>query len=262
MLRNLLRSSVVNLFGLVAKIGLHRRSPFDRLFLASYMLYKEYVEGGAVDRLKDYVVGGSLVIDVGANVGFFSRRFAKWVGDSGMVIAIEPEDHNFNILARVLKEEGLSHRVRTLKAVAAEKPGAAFLEINVLHPADHKLSLDEAGQSVKAVTLDDLMERETLRPSLIKIDVQGAEMLVLKGAAKILRNFGPVLFVELHEEGLKRFGTSTSAVLDHLTSQGYTAYWLARSGAPTRATDADIHGRIARNSYVDVLFSKTIGLYP
>jgi FkbM family methyltransferase len=259
MLLKFLRDSVVNLFGLVARVGLHRVSPFDRLFLASYAIYKEHIEGGPVDRLKDYVSNGSLVIDVGANVGFFCRRFAKWVGEDGTVIALEPEEHNFNTLVRALRKDGLSHRVRALQAVAAAESGTALLEINPLHPADHKLSVNDTGLTVSAVTLDELVrENNSLRPSLIKIDVQGAEMLVLAGAANILRNHGPALFVELHEDGLNRFGSSAAAILGHLSQQGYSAYWLVRSGAPKRATNAEIHAGIARNSYVDVLFLRTL----
>jgi FkbM family methyltransferase len=174
-----------------------------------------------------------------------------------MVIALEPEDHNFNTLVRVLRNEGLSHRVRAVRAVAAATSGPAFLEINPLHPADHKLSVDDAGVPVDAVTLDELVAgHSSFRTSLIKIDVQGAEMLVLKGAANVLRAHGPALFVELHEEGLNRFGTSTAEILGLLSDEGYTAHWLLRSGPPERATDAEIHARIAQSSYVDVLFLK------
>ena len=77
-------------------------------------------------------------------------------------------------------------RVEALKAVAAALPGMTHLEINPLHPADHKLSRDGTGLPVTAVTLDELVrEKGHLRPALVKIDVQGAEMLVLKGADNI-----------------------------------------------------------------------------
>ena len=258
MMLKLLRNLAVNSFGLVAGLGLHRLFPFDRAFLASYGLYKEYVEGGPIDRLKDYVPQGSLVIDVGANVGFFSRRFARWVGEGGAVIALEPEDYNYDNLVRALRRDGLLQRVQALKAVAAAKSGTTFLEINPIHPADHKLSLGGAGLLVNAVTLDELVGPDgSLRPSLIKIDVQGAEMLVLAGATNTLRNHGPALFVELHEEALNRFGSSVSKILNHLSSQGYSAYWLTRSGAPRKASDAEVRARTVGSSYVDVLFLRT-----
>src|ERR1700730_185191 len=255
MFQGFVRNSAVKLFGVIAKLSLHRLPPFDRVFLALYALYKRYSEAGPIDRLKEFVPSGSLVIDVGANVGFFSLRFARWVGDGGKVISIEPEDRNYDSLVLALKRAGVMNRVDTLKAAAAATSGMMLLEINPLHPADHKLSRDDTGLPVTAVTLDDLVQDKTrLRPALVKIDVQGAEMLVLKGAASILRIAGPALSVELHEEGLNKFGTSVSAILDHLSEYGYEAYWLMRAGAHSKASPADIHAKVARTGYVDVLF--------
>ena len=257
MLASLARDSVVRLFGLTARLGLHRLPLFNRVFLALYSVYKKYVEAGPIEALSEFVPQGSLVVDVGANVGFFSLRFARWVGDAGKVIAIEPEDHNFNALVAALKREGLSDRVQALKAVAAAKSGTTFLEINPLHPADHKLSRDNTGLPVTAVTLDELVQGHIgPGPALIKIDVQGAEMLVLEGAAETLRTAGPALFVELHEDGLNRFGTSVSAILDYLSAYGYQPYWLARSAPHEKASRSEIHDKVARIGYVDVLFLK------
>jgi FkbM family methyltransferase len=257
MFQNLIRNAAVRLFGLAARLGVHRLPMFERVFLALYAAYKHHFEAGPVKRLQEFVPTGSVVIDVGANVGFFALRFAQWVGAGGEVIAIEPEDRNYQALVAALKREGLFDRVRALKAVAAATAGPTFLEINQLHPADHKLSRDGTGIAVDAVRLDDLVEpKGTLRPSLVKIDVQGAEMLVLQGAADILRLSGPALFVELQEEGLQRFGTSVSAILEHLSQCGYEPYWLARTGPHRTTNPAEIHARAARNGYVDVLFLK------
>jgi FkbM family methyltransferase len=256
----LLRAAVQRINATSAKLGLRRSPVFNRVFLACYAIYKQYFEAGPIDRLREFVPDGSLVIDVGANVGFFSLRFAKWVGDEGKVISIEPEDHNYNSLISTLRRKGLLDRVDALKAVAAAEPGKMFLEINPLHPADHKLSWDGTGLSVTAVTLDDLVqEKGHLKPALVKIDVQGAEMLVLKGAEGILKIAGPVLFVELHEEGLSKFGTSISAILDHLSERGYQPYWLMRAGGHAKASLAEIHAKGARIGYVDVLFLKLLG---
>jgi FkbM family methyltransferase len=256
MFQSLIRNSAVRLFGLVARL-VHRFPLLNRVFLAFYAIYKEHFEAGPIDRLQEFVPSGSLVIDVGANVGFFSLRFAKWVGDCGKVIAIEPEDGNYKNLVAALERKGLSNRVQALKAVATAAPGKALLEINPLHPADHKLSRDGTGVPVTAVTLDDLVrDSGYLRPALVKIDVQGAEMLVLKGAGHILAGAGPALFVELHEVGLNRFGTSVSAILDHLGQCGYEPYWLTRTLAHDKTTPAEIHARVARIGYVDVLFLK------
>jgi FkbM family methyltransferase len=256
MFQSLIRNSAVRLFGLVAKL-VHRFPWLNRAFLALYAIYKEYFEAGPIDRLREFVPSGSLAIDVGANVGFFSLRFAEWVGDGGKVISIEPEDRNYNSLVSALKREGLLDRVQALKAVAAAEAGMTRLEINPLHPADHKLSRDGTGSPVMAVTLDELVQdRGYLRPALVKIDVQGAEMLVLEGASNILTVAGPALFIELHEEGLNMFGTSVSAILDRLAERGYEAYWLMRTGPHRKAPPAEIHAEVARIGYVDALFLK------
>ena len=240
---------------MVAGLGIHRLPGFDRLFLALYGAYKKYFEAGPIDRLREFVPPGSLVIDVGANVGFFALRFADWVGSSGEVIAIEPEQHNYDILTSALDRAGLTARTRVLKAAATAVAGTTRLEINPLHPADHKLSLDSTGLPIDGVTLDGLV-KDKRAPALVKIDVQGAEMLVLQGAPDILKFAGPALFIELHEEGLRRFGTSVAAILDHLNAYGYAAYWLERSGPPRPASPAEIHAAVAEIGYVDVLFLK------
>jgi FkbM family methyltransferase len=258
MLQNLIRKSAVGLFGLVARSGVHRVPVIERGFLALYAAYKRYVEAGPIERLQEFVPEGSLVIDVGANVGFFSTRFARWAGASGKVIAIEPEARNHASLVSALRREGLESRVRVLKAVAAATPGPTFLEINELHPADHKLSRDGSGIAVDAVTLDSLVEdKGALRPALVKVDVQGAEMLVLQGASEILRLSGAALFIELDEKALRKFGTSVAAVLDYLAQYGYQPFWLRPTGNHDRTDAAGIAARVGLNGYVDVLFLKT-----
>lgn len=253
---NLIRESAVRLFGSVARLGLHRLPVFDRIFLALYTLYKTHFEAGPIERLREFVPNGCVVIDVGANVGFFTLRFARWVG-GGEVIALEPEERNYQLLLAALERKHLIARVRALKAAAAATAGTMRLEINRLHPADHKLSFGGTGVAVTAVRLDDLVkDKGVLRPSLVKIDVQGAEMLVLQGAPDILRRSSAALFIELSEGGLSRFGSSVSAILDHLAQHDYAAYWLMRTGPHRKATREEIHARVARQGYVDVLFLK------
>jgi FkbM family methyltransferase len=257
MLERIVRYSAVQLFGLLATLRIDRLPLFRSLFLAFYTIYKQHFEAGPIERLREFIPEGSVVIDVGANVGFFTTYFAQWTRD-GEVIAIEPEERNYRTLIATLRRRGLLGRVRALKAVAAETPGTMFLEINRLHPADHKLSLNNTGLTVTAVRLDDLVEKKGVsRPSLIKIDVQGAEMLVLRGASEILERSGPALFVEL-SEGLKAFGSSVADAVEYLEQRGYAPYWLMRSGAHRKSSREEIIARVTRDGYVDVLFLKNL----
>jgi FkbM family methyltransferase len=256
MLQGLIRDSAVRLFGVASKLGIHRLPGFHRVFLTLYPIYKQHFEAGPIERLKAFVPEGSLVIDVGANVGFFSLRFAEWVGSSGRVIAIEPEARNYESLIAALTRAGVRDRVEALKAVASAEPGTTFLEINPLHPADHKLSRDGVGLPVTAVRVDALVDNKgPSRPALVKIDVQGAEMLTLQGMTAILKLADAALFIELSEQGLTKFGTSVSAILELLAGHGYAPYWLTRTGHD-KASRSEIDARTAGSKYADVLFLK------
>jgi hypothetical protein len=150
-----------------------------------------------------------------------------------------------------------------LKAVAAAAPGERLLEINPVHPADHKISRDGTGSPVRAVALDQLVpDKAGSRPALVKIDVQGAEMMVLEGATEILRLAGPALFIELDEAALNRFGASIAAILDLLSKHGYAPHWLARTGPHPKTTPPEVHAAANRSGYVDVLFLKAVSPTP
>ena len=79
-------------------------------------------------------------------------------------------------------------------------------------------------------------------------------MLVLRGATEVLRSAKPALFVELHEEGLNKFGSSISDMLGYLSGFGYTPNWLDRDGSHRGTSLAEIQAVVARIGYVDVLF--------
>lgn len=188
-------------------------------FAIAYDFYKSRWEAPDIAALQPLVRPGSVVIDVGANIGFFTRRFAEWVRPRGLVIAMEPERNNFATLTAMLSQRGLLN-VEPIQAVAAECTGSLRLQINPSHPADHRIGA--SGIEVRAVTLDSLLEeRGWPEVSLIKIDVQGAEERVLRGATETLRRCRPALYVEVDDAALRQMGSSSERVLAHLQSAGY-----------------------------------------
>src|SRR5207247_124015 len=117
----------------------------------------------------------------------------------------EPE--NFARLNRMIAKHGLSSVVETIQAVAAEQEGELKLELNSMHPADHKIAT--TGIAVTAHTIDDLLaKRNCPAVSLIKIDVQGAEERVLRGATRTLEKSHPALFIEIDDRALAAMGSS------------------------------------------------------
>jgi len=262
-LRQDLSSNLLQRAGLGAHSLLKRSGAMDlpgirRLFTFAYERYKAHLEKGAIAAQRRVVTEGSLVIDVGANVGFFTTRFAKWVGERGHVIALEPELQNFETLKRRVSEEGVSQRVTLINAVAAAQNGVLRLKRNEDHPGDHRIATDDQGVEVGAVTLDDIAARNADRPlSLIKIDVQGAEMIVLSGAGALLATSSAALLIEIDEAQLLEFGTSVEGLFQHLASAGYTAHDIGEDGSLTAVDLAGLRSRLVAAGYLDILFLKS-----
>lgn len=225
------------------------------IFYEAYTLYKLFFEAGPIQQLKSFISAESVVIDVGANIGFFSTRFAKWaIPAGGKVIALEPENKNFQQLVKVLQSQGYpKNTVETLNCAVAEKCGLMYLAINPYHPGDHRLEAD--GIPVNVVTIDKLLsERGWPRVSLIKIDVQGAELRVILGARKCLEKFKPALFIEVDDRNLKSNGGSASELIDTLGELGYKPFCLSKKGLPLKISTDEILSLVSQDHYADILF--------
>jgi FkbM family methyltransferase len=223
----------------------------------AYWPYKRYCEAGAIAPLQRWVTPGSYIVDVGANIGYFTLYFASWISDGGKVLAIEPEAINYARLERAVSRAGLASVVETFRVAAAETAGVGLLEINPVHPGDHKLG--SSGVPVLMTTIDTLLAaRDWPTVSLIKIDVQGAEERVLTGARETIDRFRPALYIEVSDDGLKRYGSSGQDVILNLCRRGYTSHILNRSGVSSLSVDEAV--AIAKSrAYVDLLFSPASG---
>ncbi|MGH7898205.1 MAG: FkbM family methyltransferase [Candidatus Binatia bacterium] len=218
----------------------------------AYFLYKQLVEARDATRLRRWIRPGASVIDVGANIGFFTVELARWVSGGGKVLALEPDPLNYGRLERTLARVGVAARVEAIQAAAAEAPGEGFLELNPDNPADHKLG--PSGVRVRFVTIDDLVrERSWPVVSLIKIDVQGAEPRVLEGARETLARFRPAIFIEIHDASLRHYGSSARALVEICLGLGYAFHEPARGGSSPALTVDQILDLEAQRGYVDVL---------
>jgi FkbM family methyltransferase len=254
-IKTILQHAGLTAYGAVARTGVMKQPRARRLFLALYSAYKTWIEAGPVDRLKDLVAPGSTVVDVGANVGFFTLKFASWVGEQGQVIAIEPDIENFETLAAKVTGAGLERRVRLHQAAAAAEAGYVHFQRNELHPGDHRITLGGGGIEVPTVTIDDLVGAAGAESvSLVKVDVQGAEMLVLAGASRILAKMRPALFVEVDDGALQALGSSASTLVGYLEAAGYEMHELTNDGPPRKLSHDRLFARQKGGSYIDVLF--------
>ena len=243
----------LGVYRIVLRTGLLSTAGGRSLYECCYRQYKRWIEVGDVQVLRTLVKPGSSVLDVGANVGFFTRLFAQWVTNGGRVIALEPEAANYARLQWMVNRNQFGGVVDTIQAAVAETSGTLNLAINPIHPADHKLA--DQGVPVRALTLDDLLaKRAWPMVSLIKVDVQGAEERVLRGAATTLAKFHPAVFIEIDDAALRNMNSSARAVLALFDRFGYCPHRLGQGQilAPLRVDEAL---RLCHNGkYADFLF--------
>ncbi len=139
---------------------------------------------------------GMTVYDIGANVGFYSLLSAVLVGPQGRVFAFEPLPRNLGYLRRHVALNKMQNITVVDKALSDREGTVTFEE----GPAHTMGKMGSSGTLQVAMTTVDIVRRaaHSPDPSLLKIDVEGAEMLVLKGAEQTLRQCRPVIFLATH----------------------------------------------------------------
>ena len=155
---------------------------------------------------------GDTVIDVGANIGFVTAHLSRAVGPTGKVISLEPIPANVQRLKETIEMNGLPN-VQVIEAGAgAEKGEFKIYTFESRHAFASMAPLFEGGQETtcNVVTLDEVA---TGPVKLIKIDVEGAEVGVLRGAQRLLAQSRPHLIIENNPQALGGFGHTFADVV-------------------------------------------------
>lgn len=193
--------------------------------------------------LERHIAPGGLVIDVGAHAGQFTKLFARH-SRAGRILAFEPGSYARSILSLVVRLKGLRN-VEVLPLALGAEPGAVTLNLPVKPSGSLGFGLGfiaeggDHGRPVRSETivvarLDDvLVERFGAIPpvSLIKADIEGHELAMLRGARRTLREARPAVYVEIVGRFLARAGDSPAALFEFLREVGYRPAVL-ETGAP------------------------------
>lgn len=173
---------------------------------------------------------GQVVIDVGANIGYYALTAALGVGPSGRVVAFEPGPAPAARLRENAALNGLSN-LEVREAAVADRAGRLALHLGEDSEANSLFDAgpDAVGQvEVQVVTLDEQVA-ELERIDLIKIDAEGAEVSVIRGAHRLLSGpNAPALIVEANPVTLRAANESVESLRDELESRGYTIEVLER----------------------------------
>jgi len=189
--------------------------------------YAMGMEAASPRFFQQYVRPGMTVFDVGANKGQMTLIFAALVGPSGGVVSVEPAPAEFISLQRNINLNGFQH-VRAFQLAASDSEARLAFLYEPSRPTQGKLADVERTYTspgagvihVPTMRLDRLLRDVPTPPDFMKIDVEGAAASVLRGAAQILDDVGPPIYLELHGP------EEQAGVRDELLSRGYVAETL------------------------------------
>ena len=227
---NLVRPWYVRLLTLFERRGIRRLINGTDPVLLAHDLHgvPEIYEPELWESLMAEVRYGDTVADVGAFIGLYTVALAKRVGAEGRVHAFEPDRDSYGRLCRHIRMNGLTDRVSAYpSAVGAESTLLRFAGNRGSESAVATSCSPEDGR-VEAVCLDSIFADEAV--DVLKIDVEGYELHVLRGAAGLLRdsNRAPrTIFVEVHPASWDQFGVTDRSFLESLWQAGYTVSDLA-----------------------------------
>ena len=236
--------------GLSAEVRVRRGGFRWRLDLEEGIDFSIWLLGGFERRvaraMRRLVRPGATVLDIGANVGAHTLTLARLAGPGGRVIAVEPTDWAFakltnNVALNPVLEPRIALRQAFLlggdqdalpPTVCSSWPLSASADV---HP--QLGGQPKATSAAQAASLDTLLAREGVdRVDFVKLDVDGYEGQVLRGAGRMLKKLRPTMLVELAPYLLVERGESVDAVLRLLTEAGYALSTLT-SDAPLGADD-------------------------
>jgi len=195
--------------------------------------------------VKYLVKPGDTVVDVGANVGWYTNYLSRLVGDRGKVISLEPMPETFALLSYVVKAHGLAN-VKLHNVGASEFDGSAVMEVpqyasgganyymaHIINSSEQTSTMDQ--YEVQLRSLDSILGEVLHRVDFIKCDVEGHELQLIMGAQQTIMARRAAWLIEVSRSSDPDLDGSNSAkIFGLLAAQGYNPWWLDKHGLRKR----------------------------
>ncbi len=176
--------------------------------------------------LPDLIKPDDHIMDIGANIGQTSLKLSKKISDKGCIWAFEPSSINFKKCQRNFQLNSLQN-VHVFHTGVGAGPQKAFISSsNSHHRGSSHVSHEQSEftEEITIIALDDFVKEQNCRVDLIKIDVEGYESEVIKGAEKTLREQKPVLFMEVDDSMLRSQNSSAKDLIAQLHCLNYQVF--------------------------------------
>lgn len=172
----------------------------------------------------EFIRPAMVTVDIGANIGYYTLLAAQLVGENGRVFAFEPEPENYDVLLRNIELNGYGN-VTPVRRAVTDSTGRIRLFLDKYKAGTHSigaLTESKGVVTVDSVSLDDFFQGRELPISVIKMDIEGAEPLALRGMSRILEtNNNLKIFTEFLPKGLEACGSSAQAYFNLLKKHGF-----------------------------------------
>jgi FkbM family methyltransferase len=179
-------------------------------------------------HIKRLLSPGSLIFDVGANFGYYAITLVNELGDGTRAFAFEPFPPTYARLRRNVELNALEGRVTTLALALSDAAGTAHMQTRNANSGTAALS-ERGDFDVAVTTMDEFCEQRGVQQlDFIKIDVEGFEDRLLRGAAQTIKRFRPLLLIELNPPVLSMNGSSVERVVEILRAYGYDLFLSRR----------------------------------
>ena len=229
-----------------------------------YYLVAENINDAEASLCEAYLRPGDIAIDAGASYGTLTMTMARSVGPSGRVYAFEPAPHPRALLLKAVSCNNFT-QVQVVPCALSDRAGVAQFQFLPRRSGSSFLSFADAPGAddeereiirVRITTLDQFFKGSFPRIRLIKLDVEGAEPLVLRGSRGLLQASPElVLITEVCPENLSRFGVGVSEYLEMIQSFGFQIYSIPyqRGEPPVRSGVSQITALVEKYNLVNLL---------
>ena len=213
-------------FKCIQYIGEYGPFKFDAVFLFSN--YSEFgnKHNRGFNHLMKNLKNKKTFFDIGAHIGLVSIPAAINMNIDSKIIAFEPSDKNYNHLKNHIKANNFSKKIKLYKKLIGEKNCKKnFYSSKDESPLNSIIKIKQIEkynkQSINQISIDYFCKKSGIVPDIIKIDVEGAELNVLKGAKETILKYKPIIYLSVHPAHIKELGYDLIQLKDLIKSLEY-----------------------------------------
>lgn len=227
------------------------------LYKVLYSVFKKRQDAFEISLMNRFIKPNDVVLDIGANIGFYSEILSHIVGSKGEVHCFEPDKTNFNLLKKrcgslqnvTINFKAVSEKTETLKIYTSKK-------LNVDHRTYKPDEYDEE-INIDAISIDEYIQDKKV--NFIKIDIQGFEMSAIKGMLKTLQHNDLKMLSEFWPYGMHKAGSSVLEYYQLLKQFNFYVY-LIDNGQLTLLEEETVktYLHLPEETYMNILVSKSV----